>query len=164
MHAKPAGIVLEQVDVSDDHEQRGTLFSGREPSLEFHTMHIPSVSPGYFEYQLQTGVVLAFDTAGQLAWSSAVNAPIAAVWELKNGQLHEKSLFETNTINRSGSGVHAHSSDVHFVTLHRGGRAFHATTSLPASSFHWRIQRYALRDRFSSRAETTDLRRKKEHQ
>lgn len=52
---------------------------------------------GYFEYQLQTGVVTAFDQSGRPVWSSAVNAPIAAVWELKNGQLNEKSLFETAT-------------------------------------------------------------------
>ena len=52
---------------------------------------------GYFQYQLQTGVVLAYDKTGQSVWSSAINAPIAAVWELKDGQLMEKSLFETTT-------------------------------------------------------------------
>ncbi|CAF0993205.1 unnamed protein product [Adineta ricciae] len=52
---------------------------------------------GYFQYQLQTGVVLAYDKTGQSVWSSAINAPIAAVWELKGGQLMEKSLFETTT-------------------------------------------------------------------
>jgi hypothetical protein len=54
---------------------------------------------GYFEYQLQTGVVLAFDKNGRQVWFSAINAPIAAVWELKNGQLKEKSLFETKAFN-----------------------------------------------------------------
>ncbi len=52
---------------------------------------------GYFEYQLQTGVVLAFDESGRPIWSTAINAPIAAVWELKNGELNEKSLFESTS-------------------------------------------------------------------
>ncbi|UJR37195.1 hypothetical protein I4U23_029903 [Adineta vaga] len=52
---------------------------------------------GYFQYQLQTGVVLAYDNTNRIVWSSAINAPIAAVWELKDGQLKEKSLFETTT-------------------------------------------------------------------
>ena len=52
---------------------------------------------GYFQYQLQTGVVLAYDKTGRSIWSSVINAPIAAVWELKDGQLTEKSLFETTT-------------------------------------------------------------------
>ena len=60
------------------------------------------LSSGSFEYQLQTGVVLAFDPEGHPLWSSAINAPIAAVWELKNGQLSEKSLFETTHLNGSG--------------------------------------------------------------
>jgi len=55
---------------------------------------------GYFEYQLQTGVVIAFDRTGQRVWSSAIHAPIAAVWELKNGELIEKSLFETKKTNQ----------------------------------------------------------------
>lgn len=42
-------------------------------------------------------MVIAFDQSGHPMWSSAINAPIAAVWELKNGQLSEKSLFETTT-------------------------------------------------------------------
>jgi len=49
----------------------------------------------FFEYQLQTGVVLAFDHHNQLIWTSVIDSPIAAVWELKNGQLKEKSLFKT---------------------------------------------------------------------
>ena len=109
-------------------------------------------------------MVLAFDTAGQLAWSSAVNAPIAAVWELKDGLLREKSLFETTTVNRSGSERHLHSSDVHVDVLDRRERAFHATTGLSPSCIHRRIQHYALCDRFSTRAKTIDLRRKKEQQ
>lgn len=38
----------------------------------------------------------AFDAMGQELWSTSADAPIAAVWELKNGQLKEKSLFETS--------------------------------------------------------------------
>ncbi|CAF0736588.1 unnamed protein product [Rotaria sordida] len=70
LRPQPAAVVLGQVDPE-------TAFSG------------------YFEYQLQTGVVLAFDKTGHPTWSSPINAPIAAVWELKNGQLSEKPLFET---------------------------------------------------------------------
>lgn len=54
----------------------------------------------YFEYQLQTGVILAFDRNGHLIWTSSINSPIAAVWELKNGQLKEKSLFKTRLSRR----------------------------------------------------------------
>ncbi|CAF3917079.1 unnamed protein product, partial [Rotaria sp. Silwood2] len=74
LRAQPAAVVLGQIDGE-------TAFSG------------------YFEYQLQTGVVLAFDKTGHPTWSSPINAPIAAVWELKNGQLNEKSLFETTAFN-----------------------------------------------------------------
>ena len=55
---------------------------------------------GFFEYQLQTGLVLAFDHRGQLIWTSSIDSPIAAVWELKNGRLKEKSLFKTRFSNR----------------------------------------------------------------
>ncbi len=54
----------------------------------------------FFEYQLKTGVVLAFDYNNHLIWTSLINNPIAAVWELKNGQLKEKSLFKTRLSNR----------------------------------------------------------------
>ncbi|CAM4747978.1 unnamed protein product [Rotaria magnacalcarata] len=56
---------------------------------------------GYFEYQLQTGLVSAFDRTGKPAWSSVINSPIAAVWELKDGELNEKSLFEIKTTTTS---------------------------------------------------------------
>ena len=59
-------------------------------------------STGYFVYQLQAGVVQAFDVTGEEVWSSTVRSPIAAVWELKNGQLKEKSLFETSSSLSSG--------------------------------------------------------------
>ncbi|CAF0773253.1 unnamed protein product [Rotaria sp. Silwood1] len=74
LHSPPAAAVLGEIDGD-------TTFSG------------------YFEYQLQTGVVLAFDKTGHPTWSSPINAPIASVWELKNGQLNEKSLFETTAPN-----------------------------------------------------------------
>lgn len=55
----------------------------------------------YFEYQLQAGVILAFDYYNNnLLWTSSINNPIAAVWELKNGQLKEKSLLKTRRTNR----------------------------------------------------------------
>ena len=57
---------------------------------------------GYFVYQLQAGVVQAFDVTGGEVWSATVKSPIAAVWELKNGQLKEKSLFETSSSLSSG--------------------------------------------------------------
>lgn len=56
----------------------------------------------HFQYQLQTGVVLAFDDNGQALWSSSINAPIAAVWEYKNGRLIERSLFEPMSISQPG--------------------------------------------------------------
>jgi hypothetical protein len=59
-----------------------------------------SISKVFFEYQLQTGVILAFDHHQNLLWTSAINNPIAAVWELKNGQLKEKSLFKTKLSRR----------------------------------------------------------------
>ncbi|CAF0800863.1 unnamed protein product [Adineta steineri] len=74
LRAQSAPVVFGQVDI---HSNPETTFSG------------------YFQYQLQTGVVLAFDKTGHSIWSSAINAPIAAVWELKNGELKEKSLFDT---------------------------------------------------------------------
>jgi hypothetical protein len=45
-------------------------------------------------------VVLAFDRNQNLIWTSSINSPIAAVWELKNGQLKEKSLFKTKLSRR----------------------------------------------------------------
>ncbi|CAF3518975.1 unnamed protein product [Rotaria sp. Silwood1] len=54
----------------------------------------------FFEYQLQTGLILAFDSNNHLIWTSSINNPIAAVWELKNGQLKEKSLLKTKLSHR----------------------------------------------------------------
>ncbi|CAF2109491.1 unnamed protein product [Rotaria magnacalcarata] len=59
-----------------------------------------SEQPIHFEYQLQTGLVLAFDSNNNLLWTSPINKPIAAVWELKNGQLKEKSLLQTKLSHR----------------------------------------------------------------
>lgn len=87
-----ASVVFGQVD-ADPEDQRS--FSGNDDTCSNHSFVFDF--SGYFEYQLQTGVVIAFDPSGHPVWSSAVNAPIAAVWELKNGQLKEKSLFETTT-------------------------------------------------------------------
>ncbi|CAF2692597.1 unnamed protein product [Rotaria sp. Silwood2] len=57
-------------------------------------------NPVFFEYQLQTGLILAFDYNNHLIWTSSINNPIAAVWELKNGQLKEKSLLKTRLSHR----------------------------------------------------------------
>ncbi len=92
LRTQPATIVLGKVD---GHIEDATSFSGKKENSQLNDLFIRF--KGYFEYQLQTGVVLAFDTNGHPIWSSAINAPIAAVWELKNGQLNEKSLFETTT-------------------------------------------------------------------
>lgn len=54
----------------------------------------------YFEYQLQSGLILAFNNNKDLIWTSSINSPIAAVWELKNGHLKEKSLLKTRLANR----------------------------------------------------------------
>ncbi len=49
---------------------------------------------------MQTGLVLAFDAHNQLIWTSSIDSPIAAVWELKNDRLKEKSLFKTRLSHR----------------------------------------------------------------
>ncbi|UJR09018.1 hypothetical protein I4U23_013267 [Adineta vaga] len=54
----------------------------------------------FFEYELQSGVIFAFDKKNDLIWTSSIKNPIAAVWELKNGQLKEKSLFKTKRSRR----------------------------------------------------------------
>lgn len=38
--------------------------------------------------------MVAFDKDRKILWTSSINAPIAAVWEYKNGRLTERSLFD----------------------------------------------------------------------
>ncbi|CAF0736643.1 unnamed protein product, partial [Didymodactylos carnosus] len=73
-----------------------------EPSRMLHNRlneNIPqiesdSVFQGYFKYQLQTGVINAYHHHNnELVWSKILNVPIAAVWEMKNGQLYQNDLF-----------------------------------------------------------------------
>lgn len=95
LRAHPAAVVLDQVDGRTEEQ---TTFSGKEnkTSFSWQTSRTDCLS-GHFQYQLQTGVVLAYDKTGRVVWSSAINAPIAAVWELKDGQLQERSLFDVTT-------------------------------------------------------------------
>ena len=99
LHKQSNDIVLGQVDHQRKQE---TVFSGKNKRKKFlwKIVYWFLHNKGYFKYQLQTGVVLAFDSSGRLAWSSEIKAPIAGVWELKNGQLNEKALFETTASNR----------------------------------------------------------------
>ena len=100
LRAQPTNIVLERVDLDKTARVNGKTFASKVRDVLAHDSNV--VSLGSFEYQLQTGVVLAFGPDGHPLWSSAINAPIAAVWELKNGQLSEKSLFETAPLVESG--------------------------------------------------------------
>uniref|UniRef100_F1KRI9 PRKR-like endoplasmic reticulum kinase n=1 Tax=Ascaris suum TaxID=6253 RepID=F1KRI9_ASCSU len=62
--------------------------------------YYPEPTPSAIRFRLRPpdGVVSAFSNCGMPMWEQDLSSPIARVWQLVNGRVHEISLFDTNNV------------------------------------------------------------------